>query len=188
MIGCILFIYRGHPEDSSEIDFGPPSKSVDDSVQAETDLDSSMDDQDSTIMVDVKGAVQQPGVYEVEHTSRVFDIIELAEGFTKKAAQNEINLAARVQDEMLIYVPEEGELEQIQEIQANQDENSSIVKVNQATLEELETLNGVGPSKAQAILDYIEENGMFTDVDELLDVSGIGEKTLEKFKDDIIIP
>lgn len=141
--------------------------------------------------VDIKGAVLDPGVYTVETSARIHDVIELAGGFLKDADEQQINLAERVQDEMYIYVPKQGE-EESPEMATTAAESSGVdselVRVNQATITELETLDGIGPGKAQDILDYIEENGPLTSEEDLLEVSGIGEKTLEKFKEQVIIP
>ncbi|WLR49909.1 helix-hairpin-helix domain-containing protein [Bacillus tianshenii] len=137
------------------------------------------------IVVDVKGAVHSPGVYEMQEGSRVIDAIEKAEGFLDKAAQEAVNLASRVSDEMLIYVPEEGEEDIVAGTPLRPAEEGKI-NINSATSAELQTLNGVGPAKAEAILAYREENGKFETVEELLEVSGIGERSLEKLKDDII--
>ena len=144
--------------------------------------------QPEEIAVDIKGAVLDPGVYTLDASARVYDVIELAGGFAKHADEKQINLAERVQDEMLIYVPAEGEIIPVQSQGSNEAAKDSGVRVNAATAEELQTLNGIGPQKAEAIINYIQENGPFSDANELLQVSGIGEKTLEKFKDDVIIP
>lgn len=140
-------------------------------------------------IVDVKGEVGKPGVYTVGIDDRVVDAIMLAGGFTEDADQNQVNLAQRVHDEMVVYIPKAGELTAGNEItQSSPTNQTNGIQINRATLEEIQTLNGIGPSKAEAIITYREENGPFTSVDELLNVSGIGEKTLEKFKDDIVVP
>jgi len=147
------------------------------------------------VIVDVKGEVKMPGVYSVPAMERVHKVIELAGGFTAEAAESEINLAQKVHDEMVIYVPKEGEENIIPfaSVTANQTSSSTtsseeLVRVNIATVDELTTLQGIGPAKAQAIIDYREEYGPFQVVEDLLEVSGIGEKTLENIKDSIIIP
>lgn len=140
-------------------------------------------------MIDVKGEVRQPGVYTVDVNARVIDVITIAGGFTDTADQNQVNLAQKIHDEMVVFIPKPGEIiegiESIQMVEANQSEG---IRLNSATKEEIQSLNGIGPSKAEAIVTYREENGPFKSVDELLNVSGIGEKTLEKFKDEIIVP
>ncbi|WP_368652141.1 helix-hairpin-helix domain-containing protein [Ornithinibacillus sp. 4-3] len=137
------------------------------------------------VIVDVKGAVHKPGVYEVEEHARVHDVIELAGGFTKEADQLFINLAQKVQDEMTIIVPSVNGHEAAASHNAS---DSGKVRLNYATESEIETLNGIGPSKAKAILKYREEHGFFTKIEDLLEISGIGEKTLENIRDQIQVP
>lgn len=143
---------------------------------------------ESTIMVDIKGEVEKPGVYEIEQGTRVIDSIDAAGGFTKEADQNQINLAEKVHDEMVLIVPKLGEESTNPSPVVSHQDNEQKIRLNQATKEEIEQLNGIGPAKAQAIIDFREENGMFQQVDDLLQVNGIGEKTLENVKEFIIIP
>ena len=137
-------------------------------------------------IVDVKGQVNFPGVYEVEEHLRVHDVIQLAGGFLEMANETAINLAQKISDEMVIYVPhldEEINNTSTDAWSPSQDEKK--VSLNQATTGELETLPGIGPSKAAAIIKYREEVGAFKSIDELTNVSGIGEKTLEKLRDSL---
>lgn len=153
----------------------------------------------TVILVDIKGEVHNPGVYELEVGERIQTIIELAGGFTENADERQINLAQKVQDEMVIYVPKEGEeewppLATGASIVASNTGNyqtgaeGDLIKVNEATIDDLTKLNGIGPSKAQAIIDHRDENGLFQKVEDLLNVSGIGEKTLENIKDQLVVP
>lgn len=142
-------------------------------------------DQPSTVIIDVKGEILKPGVYEIDSQSRVNDVIQLAGGFTEGADQTMVNLAQKVQDEMIIVIPKIGEASAATEQNGSGNDK---VKINYATKAEIEGLNGIGPSKAQAIIQYREENGFFKSTDDLLLVSGIGEKTLENLKDDVQIP
>jgi competence protein ComEA len=137
------------------------------------------------IKVDVKGEVLHPGVYEVEDGLRVIDVLALAGGTLQEADLMKINLAAFLKDGQVVYIPKIGEEESPWEISDEtaafgQGKESNQININTATLEELVTLPGIGPSKAQAIISYREEHGAFKDVEELTQVSGIGEKTLEK--------
>ncbi|MFD1038544.1 helix-hairpin-helix domain-containing protein [Virgibacillus byunsanensis] len=137
----------------------------------------------SYVVIDVKGEVLSPGVYEINMDSRVNDVIQLAGGFLKDADQTMVNLAQKVHDEMIIFIPKRGEISPSTQVQP-----SSKLRLNYATQEEIEKLNGIGPSKAQAIIQYRDEEGYFQTVEDLLNISGIGEKTLENLKDDIQIP
>lgn len=132
--------------------------------------------------VDVKGEVNKPGVYTIQPGMRVDDVISLAGGLTSQADPESVNLAQVLEDEMVVLVLPEGEED------AKGVHSSDQLRINQASVEEIQTLSGIGPSKAQALIDYREENGPFTSVEELMDVSGIGEKTLEGIQDEIRIP
>ena len=145
-----------------------------------------VEEQVNHYIVDVKGQVNFPGVYEVEEHLRVHDVIQLAGGFLEMANETAINLAQKISDEMVIYVPhldEEINNTSTDAWSPSQDEKK--VSLNQATTGELETLPGIGPSKAAAIIKYREEVGAFKSIDELTNVSGIGEKTLEKLRDSL---
>ena len=157
--------------------------------ETETVDDSSEDEKNSEeankVIVDVKGEVHYPGVYEVAKDVRVNDVIDVAGGLTDEANANAINLAERVTDEMIVIVPSfEEENADLSFTEGNSDK----VKVNDATSAELETLPGVGPKKAEAILNYIEEHGAFSDENDLLNVPGIGEATLANIRESIQVP
>jgi competence protein ComEA len=139
------------------------------------------------LFVDIKGEVNAPGVYEVDELSRVKDVIMLAGGFTSQAEPNGVNLAQKITDEMVIYVPAKGEDITGLTSQITSSSEKRVVNINDASKDELETLPGVGPSKADAIITFREENGLFKSVDELEQVPGIGEKSLEKLRDYISI-
>lgn len=138
----------------------------------------------TTVIVDVKGEVNNPGVYEIDSNSRINDVIKLAGGFSEDADEIPVNLAQKVQDEMTIIVPKVGEVA----VSTGGGIGSGKIRINYATQEEIETLSGIGPSKAQAIIQYRDEHGFFKVVEDLLEVSGIGQKTLENIRDELQIP
>ncbi|MBM6619230.1 helix-hairpin-helix domain-containing protein [Bacillus suaedaesalsae] len=138
------------------------------------------------IFVDVKGAVMKPGVYEVTNTSRVLEVIELAGGMTAEADQNGVNLAQKVTDEMVIYVPKFGETHSTIPT-TTQGGDEYLININSATVEQLDSLPGIGPSKAEAIISFREENGKFKAVDDLVNVPGIGEKSLDSLREHITV-
>lgn len=145
------------------------------------------------IIIDIKGEINSPGVYEMQLGDRMIDIVDRAGGLTDEASETAINLAEKLQDEMAIVIPKEGdELSETDELNSNASNGLSSeldkLNLNHATQAELETLNGIGPSKAEAIISHREENGLFQSVEDVLEVSGIGEKTLESFKEDIVAP
>lgn len=148
------------------------------------------------IKVDVKGAVQVPGLFTAQAGDRVIDLISAAGSFTDKADKDKVNFAQIVEDQMVIYVPEIGEedkgnLEDISVVSsgnaASKGTSEGRVNLNTATQEDLETLTGIGPSKAIAILEYRETVGKFKQVDDLKKVSGIGDKTFEKLQESISV-
>lgn len=144
--------------------------------------------------VDVKGAVLSPGLYDALQGERVYDLIEKAGGFTAEADRNRVNLAQIVEDQMVIYVPvigEEGDNAPVQNsvgtLSTGGAGEGQKVNLNKADETELQTLPGIGPSKAEAIIQYRSENGPFQSIEDLKNVSGIGEKTFEKLKENIAI-
>ncbi|WP_026674619.1 helix-hairpin-helix domain-containing protein [Alkalihalobacterium bogoriense] len=144
--------------------------------------------QEERFVVDVKGAVKKPGIYEVNKESRVYHLIDLAGGLSESADETKINLAMKIQDEMVIYVPVVGEeisLPQAMVAAGGQQSGSGKININNATAEELQTLSGIGPSKAAAIISYREEHGPFQTPEDVLKVSGIGPKSLEKLREEI---
>jgi competence protein ComEA len=142
----------------------------------------------NTVMVDIKGAVAHPGVYEIRDAARVNDVIALAGGFTKEADEAKLNLAAKVHDEMMIYVPARGETNAPSAVSSLQADDSNKIYINTASEQEISQLPGIGKTKAQAIIAYREEHGPFQKAEDLLNVTGIGEKTLEKIKEHIVVP
>lgn len=141
--------------------------------------------QDGVIIVDVKGEVHKPGVYEIDSNARINDVIILAGGFLEEANETTVNLAQKVQDEMTIIVPKIGSAE---EAIGEGSDGSGKVRINYATQAEVETLSGIGPSKAQAIIEHRDDFGFFQKPEDLLEISGIGEKTLENIQDSIQVP
>ncbi len=141
------------------------------------------------ITVDVKGAVKSPGIYDLPVGSRVNDAVQKAGGLTDQADSKSLNLAQKVSDEALVYVPTKGEEASQQSGSGATSSTSKEKKVNlnKASLEELKQVKGLGGKRAQDIIDHREANGKFKSVDELKKVSGIGAKTIEKLKDYVTV-
>lgn len=138
------------------------------------------------ITVDVKGAVKSPGIYDLPVGSRVHDAVQKAGGLTEEADSKSLNLAQKISDEALVYVPTKGEEAASQQVASGTTPSTSKEKkinLNKASLEELKQVKGLGGKRAQDIIDHREANGKFKSVDELKKVSGIGAKTIEKLKD-----
>lgn len=155
--------------------------------------------QSETIYVDVKGAVYLPGVYEVTSEMRLIDAIELAGGFSDKANQNPVNLSLKLADQMVIFIPEIGAVDEkaavvpIEEAvitvpQVDSEASTSEkININLADSIELQQLPGIGEKKAEQIMSYRQENGSFQKIEDLKNVSGIGEKTFEALRASITV-
>lgn len=142
------------------------------------------------ITVDVKGAVKSPGIYDLPVGSRVHDAVQKAGGLTDEADSKSLNLAQKISDEALVYVPTKGEEAASQQVASGTTASTSKdkkVNLNKASLEELKQVKGLGGKRAQDIIDHREANGKFKSVDELKKVSGIGAKTIEKLKDYVTV-
>ena len=142
------------------------------------------------ITVDVKGAVKAPGIYDLPVGSRVNDVVQKAGGLTEQADSKSLNLAQKVSDEALVYVPTKGEESASEKTGSGAPSSTSKEKkvhLNKASLEELKQVKGLGGKRAQDIIDHREANGKFKSVDELKKVSGIGVKTIEKLKDYVTV-
>ncbi len=148
---------------------------------------------DATVCVYLCGAVWEPGIYEVPAQSRIYELVELAGGLNADADATSVNLAETVQDGEMVFIPTEAEtaagVQAIVSQGAASDAQNADAKVNINTADaaRLTSLNGIGESKAAAIVAYREEHGAFQSVEEIMEVSGIGEGTFEKIKDDITI-
>jgi len=140
------------------------------------------------ITVDVKGAVKSPGIYDLPVGSRINDAVQKAGGLADNADSKSINLAQRISDEALVYVPtkEEATNQEAHSNTSNTKENKK-VNLNKASLEELKQVKGLGAKRAQDIIDHRESNGNFKSVDDLKKVSGIGAKTIEKLKEYVTV-
>ena len=142
----------------------------------------------AVIFVDIKGAVKKPGVYQMKAGDRVKDAIDAAGGLTAEADSQKVNLAQRVEDQMVIVVPKVGEEAEAIPAGATSKEVSKEgkVNINTATVEELKTLKGVGEKKAEAIIEYRKKNGSFKTKEDLMKVRGIGKKLFESFEERIV--
>ena len=142
------------------------------------------------IFADLKGAVVHPGLYRAEDGDRVQDIVMKAGGFQEDAAVDRVNLAQKVIDEMVIYIPKIGEESDVDwktSIGSSSQSEQGKINLNTADASRLETLPGIGPAKAQAILEYRDQVGAFKTIEDMKDISGIGERTFEKLKEHITV-
>jgi competence protein ComEA len=139
------------------------------------------------LIVDVAGAVRTPGVYEFAEGERVVDAIERAGGPRPKADLSLLNLAAPLVDGTQILVPKIGPAVTGVPGEIAPGSSGGLININTASATELETLSGIGEVLAATIVEYRTQNGPFTSVDELLDVSGIGPATLEEIRDQVTV-
>lgn len=157
--------------------------------------------------IDIKGSVKKPGVYEFKENDRVIDAIELAGGLKPNANTNNINLSKKLESEMVIYIYSNKEIQngtkalncdtvcntEVIEINnciekdTNETNSTNKVNINTASLEELQTLSGIGESKAKNIIEYRTTNGNFKNIEEIKNISGIGDALYEKIKDKITV-
>ncbi len=137
------------------------------------------------IYVDLKGYVQNPGVYKLEKGSRVFQVINMAGGYIDDADKEAVNLSKKIYDQEVIYIPSINEEYPL--ITEVIEDTTNIININLASLSQLESLPGIGPSTAQAIIDYRNEIGEFEQIEDIMNVSGIGESTYSKIEEYISI-
>ena len=146
--------------------------------------------------VDIKGEVLHPGVYQFSCESRMQEVIKKAGGFTEEADETKINLAQKITDQMQMIVPNLHSKQEGGVTEGNSEKGNSsnttpsnskqgTVNINTATLEELQTIKGIGKKKAEAILQYRKEHGAFRTKEDLLQVKGIGKKALEAIESQV---
>lgn len=173
-------------EDFPDITIGEQSEEGKDHVSEKLVLQ-----EEKTIFVDVSGAVVSPGVYQLPCDARVFQALEAAGGCTKEAQISMLNQAQILSDGQKIYVYTKQEAIQSENLTMEGTGNKvgvswdGKININQASKEDLMILPGVGETRAEAIISYREKNGLFTSIEELMNVEGIKEKTYEKLKDKI---
>lgn len=190
------------------------NEDLDDLLVEEVDNNSN-----NELMVNIKGAVVNPGVYSFSNGERVIDAIEKSGGLLENADTSVINLSKNLFDEMVIVIYTYDEVQAmkgqnvlIQYVEkecncpklendaclndndkssgnsiGNQNSNQTKISINTASVGELQTLSGIGSSKAQAIVDYRNQNGPFSKIEDIMNVSGIGEAVFAKIKDYITI-
>ena len=141
----------------------------------------------ATINVYVSGAVNRPEVYTLPLGSLVKDAVAKAGGASAEADLDHINLALRLTDQMQVYVPRQGEAVATPKAASGAATLSAPININTATAEELDRLPGIGPSIAQAIIDYRTQNGPFKTIEGINEVKGIGDALFAKIKGSITV-
>jgi len=155
-------------------------------IEFEPTIIVSKEDTPEYIYIDIKGQIHNPGVYKVKTDSRLFQLLILAGGTTTKADTLAINLSLKLYDQQVVYIPSyEDNYPIITEIIDGTSQD--IININSASLELLDTLPGIGPSTAQSIIDYRIEVGFFESVEDIMNVTGIGESTFNEIKNLITV-
>ena len=204
---CILivigiFLYkRTQDTDYSMLMLEPEEEAKENNIEQEQEK------RENKIKVHVAGYVEEEGMVELAEGARIADALEAAGGATLEADLSRVNLAYVLQDGQKIYIPsilevveEEAEEEEyitegsggviLEEEEGEEEKNNEAegkVNINTATQTELETLNGIGPSTASKIIEYRKQNGNFQSIEEIQNVSGIGDSKYESIKDDICV-
>ena len=153
--------------------------------------------------VDIKGNVKKPGVYKFKDNDRVIDAINKAGGLTKNADTSNINLSKKLTSEMVVYIYNKNEIKKKDSLSCNNIcnvevievnncveqttnvSNTNLININTASIEELLLITGIGESKAKCIIEYRTSNGLFKNIEDIKNVSGIGDALYEKIKDKI---
>lgn len=144
--------------------------------------------QTDDVYVDIGGEVKNPMLLQLPSGSRIDDAIKAAGGLTDKADLSNVNRAQLLEDGQKILIPTLGDSASAEEAQKISDAQKDVkVNINTANDDELRTLDGVGPATAEKIINHREKNGRFKSIEDIMDVSGIGEKTFERLKDDICV-
>ena len=192
LILCVLLVlyFLNNNDDNNYV-----VQSADDSLEEKKE--EVINSENVTIVVDIKGCVLKPGIYYFESEERIGEVLKEAK-ILDECNTDSINLSEKIKDEMVIYVPFKEE-EKNNDVYVNNNdknysntssatskkENDGKVSINTADESELMTLNGIGSSKAKAIIEYRNKNGKFNDISEILNINGLGQAIYEKIKDNI---
>lgn len=198
----LLFLITAHYNQNIHENYALDAENDLSLLETEKEAKSDFDEQELKIIVHLAGAVKNAGVYKLNKSDRLVDLIKAAGGLKENADLERINLAEKLYDGQKLIIPEirkssiKNKVKELSNSQSEQQKifnnysvsnESTLININQAGQNELEKLSGIGPSKAAAIIKYREQNDYFTQKDDLLKVSGIGEKTLENIKDEIVL-
>ena len=184
LILIAALILRIHDENKADITI-----ETTDTAAEETEYSEDSNVRTQPIFVDIGGAVENPGVYEVAKNTRLFEVIEMAGGLSEDADPDHVNRASFVEDGQKIIIPEKGSEDPGDQISAailTPEAGSGLVNINTASADELKTLTGIGDVTAEKIIEY-RSSTAFKSKEDIMSVDGIGSKTYEKIKDDITV-
>lgn len=194
IVAIILLLIQLFPNKESTV-MPPPTAKVKTSMAREVTTASV---EHSAMLIDIKGAVRRPGVYRLEGDIRLYDVVEKAGGMTEDADEIKVPLAKKVTDQTTIYIPKKGEgnIKVIQEVggeitagnvQERVGDTQEKININTANTSQLQEIEGIGAKRAETIIKYREEHGPFQKLEDLMNISGIGEKTFARLKERITI-
>ncbi|HEM4558305.1 TPA: helix-hairpin-helix domain-containing protein [Streptococcus suis] len=187
MATFLIFSQPAKSDQTGLIDF-PQTEQTSSGQEQTEEISTEVSKEPSLLVVDVKGAVVKPGLYTLEADARVNDAVEAAGGLTSQADPKSINLAQKLSDEAVVYVGSKDENISVvtstatSSAMSSEEKSTSLVNLNTATEADLQTISGIGAKRAADIIAYREANGGFKSVDDLNNVSGIGDKTMESIR------
>lgn len=190
LIGGLIYFFRLDNKDNEDITY----------IETTTKL---VEETKVNNYVDVKGSVKKPGVYEFKENDRVIDAIKLAGGLTKNADTSNINLSKKLKSEMVIVINTKSELKnknnltcdavctreviEVNNCIETENKTNNKININTADINKLTELDGIGESKAKTIIEYRTTNGLFKNIEDIKNISGIGESLYNKIKDKITV-
>ena len=190
LIGGLIYFFRLDNKDNEDITY----------IETTTKL---VEETKANNYVDVKGSVKKPGVYEFKENDRVIDAIKLAGGLTKNADTSNINLSKKLKSEMVIVINTKSELKnnnnltcdavwtreviEVNNCIETENKTNNKININTADINKLTELDGIGESKAKTIIEYRTTNGLFKNIEDIKNISGIGESLYNKIKDKITV-
>lgn len=190
LIGGLIYFFRLDNKDNEDITY----------IETTTKL---VEKTKANNYVDVKGSVKKPGVYEFKENDRVIDAIKLAGGLTKNADTSNINLSKKLKSEMVIVINTKSELKnnnnltcdavctreviEVNNCIETENKTNNKININTADINKLTELDGIGESKAKTIIEYRTTNGLFKNIEDIKNISGIGESLYNKIKDKITV-
>ena len=201
LIFCIVsgfllsnLLFHREPEEIAAKEMLSPFSSIEENQLPEGNTVEE-DARPKVMYTDIKGSVKEPGIYSFSSEERVYDVLKRAGGLLEEADSDRINFSAKIEDQQVLYIPAVGEeppehLNQSASPEGKQstaDTEPSKININTASPSELQQIPGIGSVKAQEIIRFREENGSFQKVEDLQEISGIGEKTVEKLKNFVTI-
>lgn len=160
-----------------------------DSRENEMKDNTTYEEEDKSIVVDISGAVKNPGIVVTFEGKRLYEVFDEVGGLREDACLDSVNQAAFLQDQQKIYIPtkEESKSPGLYTYEMQSGNTKSLININTGSSEDLQKLKGVGPVTAEKIIDFRTKNGPFKKIEQLMDVSGIGQKTFDSLKDSITI-